>query len=68
VCVCVVLRIDKVGILESIFGERMGFPLSRGVGGEARGNSGECVAAEDAFELVLMSRSGMVGPVRGSKL
>jgi hypothetical protein len=68
VSVCVVLRIDKVGILESIFGERMGFPLSWGAGGEARGNSRECVAAEDAFELVLMSRSGMVGPVRGSKL
>jgi hypothetical protein len=66
VSVCVVLGIDNLGILESIFGERMEFPLSWGVGGEARGDSGECVTAEVAFELV--SRSGMVGPVRGSEL
>jgi hypothetical protein len=44
--VCTVLRIDKVGILESIFGERIGFPLSWGLRGKVRTNLGGFGGAE----------------------
>ena len=50
--VCAVLSIDKVGILEPIFGERIGFPLSWGLRGKAWTNLGEFGGAEGAFELV----------------